>query len=240
MKPYFFLILSFSFIFSSCFQDCVPQDIKVGSVALMPVTQAFMQKFAGKKLIFKDENGREIVFRDTSPKGVLRDTNRLLVRLNCNSGIWGKDKSHDFVDMENMRIDLTSDSMRLSYNAVLRQDLSKKADSSLLFDVFSFSVANSDLLCGTGASAVFSDRGFPARLTDTSISLRRFNLVKDTIIGNKRFQNINVRKNDISKGCSAGDIPNNQTPIEVFFNFKDGLVAFKTMGGKFWFLDRIE
>ncbi len=240
MKPYLFLILSFSLIYSSCFQDCVPQDIRVGSVALMSGTQAFIQQFAGKKVIYKSEDGREIVFRDTSTKGVIRDTDRLLVRLNCNSGVWGIDKSWDFIDMENMRINLMSDSFGINYRTWLRWDLSKKADSSLLFDAMSLGIVNNTISCGTGASLIFSDRGFPARLTDTSITLRRFSLVKDTLIGNKRFQNINFRKNDINTLCNAGRVPTNQTPIEVFFNFKDGLVAFKTMNGKFWFFDRIE
>ena len=240
MKPYFFLILSFSLIYSSCFQDCVPQDIKVGSVSLMPVTQAFMQKFAGKKVVYKNEDGREIVFRDTTAKGVLRDTDMLFVRQNCNSGIWGVDKSYDFVDKENMRIGLVSDSLNLYYKTFLTQNLYKKADSSMLFDALILSISNNNSLCSAGSITVFSDRGFPARLTDTSDTYRRFRFVKDTLIGNRRFQNVNIRKNEISSQCSAGHVPNNQTPIEVFFNLKDGIVAFKTLEGKFWFFDKIE
>jgi hypothetical protein len=102
-----------------------------------------------------------------------------------------------------------------------------------------FSAYEKAASCGVSPIAIFSDRGFPARRTaDTSDTYRRFREVKDTTIGGKRFQNINVRTP--TSWCSAGDVPSSQTPVELYFNFKEGIVAFKTKNGVFWFFDRIE
>jgi hypothetical protein len=239
MKPYIFLFLSLSLAWSSCYQDCTPQDVKVGNISLMPTTKAFVQQFVGKKVIFKTESGREMVFT-TSQSGIIRDTTKLNLKINCNAGFSSNQKSYDFMALEGLEITLQSDSFTLNYKTWLTRDLTKKADTSVLFEAMIFSTYNSKTGCGLTPIAIFSDRGFPARRTDTSDTYRRFRVVPDTLLGTKRLQNVNFRKPE-GNLCSSTDVAaNNRTPLESFFNFKQGIVAFKTLSSGFYFFDRIE
>jgi hypothetical protein len=238
MKPYIFLFLSLSLAWTSCFQDCTPQDVKVGDIALMPTTKAFIQQFVNKKVVFKNESGREIIFKAPTQGSFNIDSDQVLIKQNCNAGFFGNQKSWDFYQTEGMSIDLTSDSFFLGYRTWMTQDFTKKRDTSALFEVMTFSAYEKAASCGVSPIAIFSDRGFPARRTDTSDTYRRYREVKDTTIGGKRFQNINLRAP--TSWCNATDVPSNQTPIELYFNFKKGIVAFKTKNEVFWFFDRIE
>jgi hypothetical protein len=242
MKPYIFLISILSALSTSCFQDCIPQDVKVGDIALTVTTKAFIQQFVGKKVIYKNANGREVIFdadkkltNDSSEFGLIN------VKLNCKAGLSPKSESWDFFQTERVSVYLTSDSFSLGYRTYLTQNtVVNKSDTSNLYEVMSFSVGDK-VACGVVAVAIFSDRGFPNRRSDTSDTYRLFREVKDTTIGNKRFQNINVKMPSLL--CSGGNTQatqDNQTPIEIFFNLKEGVVAFKTKNGMFWFFDRIQ
>jgi hypothetical protein len=163
------------------------------------------------------------------------------LKINCNAGVFGNQRSHDFMLLEGLEITLQSDSFTLNYKTWLTRDLTKKADTSALFEAMIFSTYNSKTGCGLAPIAIFSDRGFPARRTDTSDTYRRFRVVSDTLLGTKRLQNVNFRKPESSQLCGATDVAaNNRTPLESFFNFKEGIVAFKTLSSGFYFFDRIE
>jgi hypothetical protein len=235
MKLYIVLIFSLFLVCESCFQNCTPQNVKLGDISFMPSTKAFVQQFVGKKVIYKSVSGREIVFNASNIK---RDSDVVNIKLNCNAGFGSINQSWDFYQTEGMSIDLTSDSFFLGYRTWMTQDFTKKRDTSSLLEVMTFSAYEKAASCGVSPIAIFSDRGFPARRTDTSDTYRRFREVKDTTIGGKRFQNINLRAP--TSWCNAGDVPSKQTPVELYFNFKQGIAAFKTNDGIFWFFDRIE
>jgi hypothetical protein len=241
MKPYIFLFLSLSLAWTSCFQDCTPQDVKVGDIALTSSSKAFIQQFGSKKVIFKNETGLEIEFKNATQGVFGRDSSKIPVRRNCYAGLTGKLQSWDFMITEGLSVGLQSDSFYLSYGTRMSQDpVGIKSDTNNLYETMYFSAGSMDTTWCISTVAIFSDRGFPARSKrDTSDTYRLFREVRDTTIGKKRLQNINFKK-ELNKICTSGVKPTNQTPVEFFFNFKQGITAFKTLDGVFWFFDRIE
>lgn len=236
MKTHYLFVFLLFLTFYSCFQECTPQDVKVGEVNLMPETRAFMQKFIGKKVVFKNEQGKEMIFRDTG--SLKRDTWRFDLRVNCNSGIWEKDRSHDFVASEALNIVLISDSLNLNFRAGISSLLNE--DTTKTYDTMIYNIGNTTSLCGFGPIIVFSDRGHLAvRLSDTTSAFRP-RVINDTIVNNRRFQNVRLRVRGITETCSSGDKPSGMTPYELYFNQKEGVVAFKTVNNEFWVFDRIE
>ncbi len=222
------------------FSDCTPQDVKVGEANLMPETRAFFQKFVGKKVVFKNELGNEMVFKNVG--GLTRDTNRLLLRLNCNSGIFGNDKSYDFLSLEGLNIVLVSDSLSLNFRSGISSLLSGvNEDTTKTFDTMIYNIGNTKSLCGLGPIIIFSDRGHPTvRTSDPESPFNRSRIITDTTVNNRRLQNVRLRVRGITETCSAGDKPTGMTPYELYFNQKEGIAAFKTGNNEFWVFDRIE
>ncbi len=240
MKTQYLLIFLVLLTFYGCYQDCTPQDIKVGEKNLMAETQAFMQKFIGKKVVFKNELGKEMIFRDT---GSLRhDIRKFDVHRNCNAGLWEVDQSYDYLEIEGYSLELISDSLNLRLTFQVTWDVfSVGRDSTKLYDDLSLRIGHRTQYCSVGIQTIFSSRGHTNLIKDLkNYPTYQFRTIKDTIVNNKSFQNISFKANAAKEQCLGLYLPTQITPYEMLFNLKDGLLAFKTVNNEFWVFDRIE
>ena len=224
MKKIMFLCLV-SFSIYGCYSDCIPQDVKVGEVVLMPNSKTFITNFENKTAIFKDSLGNEFKFKNTQK--IRQDTDKTIVRMNCNSGFWGNQKSYDFMESISMRLEMQSDSFRISYRMNLM---------SLNFDAVDASVYWNWSCGGNTGWVIFADRG----KKDVLAVEEKFRVIPDTVLNKKAFKNILGRRRKDTELCCCGIQPPTDAVNEVFFDRQKGIVGFKTIEGKIWTLDRVE
>ena len=212
--------------FASC-NKCEGGNKKTGETTLSKDAQSFISQFVGKKVIFKDSLGNEMIFRDTS--GLVKKNEELPTEVICEN-TWPYPALVNYIGYESWGIGLKSDSFSIQQKCAIANRAAFK-DTSLVYDVLIFSfLSNPNAFQEIIGVPEISKRGVSTRPDFNNRD--NVNIISDTVLNQKRFSNL-----------IKIDAKGSTTPLNIvtgYLDAKKGLVAFKRRSGRLWVFDRIE
>jgi hypothetical protein len=213
--------LTFTSLYLTSCDKCDGTDTKVGETTIADSSKNLILQYVGKKVIFKDSIGRELVIRDTSGLVKLKDT--LITGVTCQNN-WPHRSLFNFLEAESWEIGLKCDAFTIHQRIhTINQSFE---DTSLLYDIFKLNILSKKDSLGLFFDFDISKRGVATRPDFRSV--KDF-IIPDTMLNNKKFFNLihipNQRK---------------QIFIESYFDKTKGLIAFKLSDKNLWIFDRIE
>ncbi|OFX89068.1 MAG: hypothetical protein A2W99_02310 [Bacteroidetes bacterium GWF2_33_16] len=212
-KTYYILVFLSLLSFYSCSdeEDCV--DKKVSEANLMATTNAFLDQFVGKTIVFVDSSNNELKFvfrKDSKPCN-----NKILLNAIC--GTHGSHIGCEYLALESREISLTNsiEDLTIKYYITVSGKGTIALNDTILFDELDFYVWQNNYTCLPFMCLVMSWRGNnnidPIFTEPPEI---------DTVIINRQFCSI-YRANYIKDPACVVPAPNYPSDIYKYLNAKD-------------------
>ena len=224
MKKILFFTLCI-LLFQSC-KKC--NDVRLGSVTLMPSSTVLVNNLKSKTLIFKDSLGSELRFKNSA--GLKQQSLKTNYKKLCDGPI-GLGGGFEFLEFESQLLVFTTSDLNVSLQlealVIDANQQTSEAKDTVLYDILSVQMYNPTGLTSISNQLELSKRGIIKLNKPTN------NVVIETItiLGRTFKQVVNVKN-----GLKSNDVE----PAEVWYNATQGVVALRLLNGKLFVLDKVE
>lgn len=217
-KLYLFLALSIFLLAASCRKDC-PPDQKIGEKPLTSKSLSFFPYKGRQKLVFKDQEGVELVL--TTTVGVLLEESKISIYKQCTEVKFDGNSSYKYFAGQSKNVVFFSQNPNFALSCGLFTS-ALRPEEELLYDKLVVEVSG---VAPVGRGEIVTDIRFTETYEEEELGINSPMEYIDTLALNNTF----------FVGVYASELENGQ----IFYNKEKGIVGFKTTGA-IYSLDRIE